>query len=176
MLCSSDCLPTRKSQWWRLDCKAVQVMETTLWVPSWVILLPETAHDGETIWRKGQGGSTKLLVLHLASIRDALTADQWERNQGDHREPAVLADIKMQLHRCLEWTVLSMGSLARADGEAGGKKVWADGSRCMGCPTAGYLSVLLDLEETMLCWEKYQKVSFSPGQLDQPVSVLSLWE
>ena len=30
MLCNSECLPTRKSQWQILDCRAVQVMEANL--------------------------------------------------------------------------------------------------------------------------------------------------
>ena len=54
-----------------------------------------------------------------------------------------------------------MDSLAWADGEAGGKEVWADGGRCLECPTASYLSGLLDLEETMLCSREVPGVSLS---------------
>lgn len=75
--------------------------------------------------------------------------------QGGARNPNVsLADISVLLHHCVERTVLRADSLAWADGETGGKKVWADGSRCLEYPNANYLSGLLDLEETVLCSEK----------------------
>lgn len=66
-----------------------------------------------------------------------------------------------------------MDSLAGADREAGGQEVWADGSRCMGCPAASWRSGL-DLEEAVLCSEKYLECLFPPPVNLTSLSVFSL--
>ena len=85
MLCDADCLPPGKSQWWRLDCRAVKVIEANFgFHPGSSYFLKMPMMEREHLER-GTRGFVKLLVLHLTSSLDVLCLTEGRGARGPLR-------------------------------------------------------------------------------------------
>lgn len=176
MFCNANCLPShhRRSQGWEAcDCRAVSDQGWLLHsiqghLTSWNYPLLRWWRGHLESWTKGAPWNFLFSIWPPTWMYYLLS-------KGRGAKGPFLADISIKLHHCLQLTGYWYVWTPWTDGETGGKKVWADGSKCSEFPPASHLSGLLDWRK-QCCLREVLRVSVSSGQSDQsppPPSPLS---
>lgn len=145
MFCNANCLSShhRRSQGWEaLDWRAVSDREWLL--HSIQGHLTSRNYPLLRWWRGHLESWTKGAPWNFLFSIWTPTWMSYLLSKGREAKGPFLADINIKLHHCLQLTGYWHVWTTWTHGETGGKKVWADGSKCSECSPASHLSGLLN--------------------------------